>query len=63
MSSIWRLLSRRRCAHESTLVVTSVGVRRSVCEECGHISFDMEPSPQLVSGHGDRPKLPKAVGF
>lgn len=42
------MLSRwltRSCPHKRTLVVTSVSVRRTVCEACGHVSFTMtEPS-------------------
>lgn len=34
---------RPDCDHEQTLVVSSVGVRRSVCETCGHISFEISP--------------------
>jgi len=34
---------RSECDHEDTLVVSSVGVRRIVCETCGHISFEMSP--------------------
>ena len=29
------------CRHQRTIVVDSVGVRRVVCEVCGHISFEM----------------------
>ena len=34
---------RSDCDHEDTLVVSSVGVRRIVCETCGHISFEISP--------------------
>ncbi len=29
------------CAHDHTLVVTAAGVRRTVCEGCGNVSFKM----------------------
>ena len=32
---------RSECAHEKTLIVKSVGVSRTVCETCGHISFEI----------------------
>jgi hypothetical protein len=51
----------RRCRHEHTLVVTSVGVRRSVCERCGHISFQMiEPTSNTPAERSD---LSKVAGF
>lgn len=34
---------RSECEHEDTLVVSSVGVHRFVCESCGHISFQISP--------------------
>ena len=34
----------RKCPHEHTLVVRSVGVTRSVCEKCGHLSFSIQAS-------------------
>lgn len=27
------------CAHDSTVIVDSAGVRRTVCEACGRVSF------------------------
>jgi hypothetical protein len=29
------------CQHENTLVISSVGISRTVCESCGHISFEV----------------------
>lgn len=37
------------CEHPYTLVISSVGVRRTVCEQCGHISFDMSDNITQVS--------------
>ncbi|HEX6220803.1 MAG TPA: hypothetical protein VF115_06895 [Acidimicrobiia bacterium] len=62
MSSIWRRLRGKPCPHEQTLTVTSVGVRRFVCEECGHISFEMEESTPAVRAI-EKTKLAKAAGF
>ena len=52
------------CRHDHTIVVDSVGVRRAVCEGCGHISFEMAQ----VSSLGAYPEaksreLPKAAGL
>jgi hypothetical protein len=63
MSSFWRRLSGKPCPHEQTLVISSVGVRRFVCEGCGHISFEMEPMPQPAPKDLERTKLAKAAGF
>lgn len=63
MSSIWRRISGKPCFHEHTLAVTSVGVRRSVCEECGHVSFEMEPTAQPDSRDIEKTKLARAAGF
>lgn len=58
-----RLLGKT-CEHEHTLVVRSVGVQRSVCEECGFVSFSM------VAVNDHRPfeaepksELPRASGL
>ncbi|MDX1468379.1 MAG: hypothetical protein R3258_03470 [Acidimicrobiia bacterium] len=32
----------RGCEHRHTLVVRSVGVTRTVCEDCGHLSFKIQ---------------------
>jgi len=43
MVQIFRRFFGSECRHESTIVISSVGVRRTVCEACGHISFVMAP--------------------
>ncbi|HXV71593.1 MAG TPA: hypothetical protein VEB69_09345 [Acidimicrobiia bacterium] len=63
MSSIWRRLSGKPCSHEQSLIVTSVGVRRIVCEQCGHISFAMEPRTQRAPEDIEKTKMAKAAGF
>ncbi|HJQ76153.1 MAG TPA: hypothetical protein VJ948_02710 [Acidimicrobiia bacterium] len=58
MRNRWR---KRDCPHEHMLMVTSVGVRRSICETCGHISFQMtQPEARTARGRAD---LPKAAGL
>lgn len=32
--------SRKHCEHLNTQTSTSVGLRRRVCIDCGHVSFD-----------------------
>lgn len=57
---VWKSLFDRECEHKHTLVVSSVGVRRTVCEACGHISFKMTPnlvSAQMGTAHEDLPKV------
>jgi hypothetical protein len=65
MRGIWSRLFGRECEHQHVLVVTSVGVRRSICEDCGHISFtfgEMIKAPEPVSDlEGEA--LPRAGGF
>lgn len=46
-----------RCAHDTTLSVTASGVRRSICEACGHISvrFVSEASGPAYRSRFSRP--------
>lgn len=62
MRKVWNKLAGRECAHPHTVVVTSVGVRRTVCESCGHISFRMQPEDSLGRKTG-RERLKKAAGL
>lgn len=34
---------RSECEHEHCVVASSVGISRTVCESCGHISFEVSP--------------------
>ncbi len=43
------------CAHASTISTTSAGVERTVCEDCGHMSFRYESVTS--SGVVDRDKF------
>lgn len=65
LRQVWNRLFGRKCEHTHTLVVNSVGVRRTVCENCGHISFKMLESG--ISRMQSRPtreaELPKVSGL
>ena len=62
MRRIWNRLFGGECVHPHTVVVNSVGFRRSVCERCGNISFKMIDSSvsktqQPPSRRSDLPKV------
>lgn len=46
--TVWKFFFNRRCEHAQTIVVTSAGVRRSVCETCGYLSFSIAPNLVLA---------------
>lgn len=66
MKNLWAKFFARECLHEEVLVVRSVGVQRSVCESCGHLSFSIAPT---VLVNADTPQtsastqLPHAAGM
>lgn len=39
-----------KCEHNETIVVRSVGVQRTVCENCGHVSFSIAPTIPTAAG-------------
>ena len=49
MTKLWTRMFGNKCEHENTLTVSSVGVERTVCEDCGHVSFFIAPA--LVASH------------
>lgn len=51
-------LARAQCDHSSTLTVRNSGIERTVCEACGHVSF--QPLEGL-SGTADRRKFERPV--
>lgn len=51
-------LARAQCAHSSTLTVRNSGIERSVCEACGHVSFQ---ALEGLSGKADRRKFEREV--
>ncbi len=63
MRKLWNRLTGNKCSHPHTLVATSVGVRRSVCAICGHISFKMLTRDRVVPPAGERPQLDEAAGL
>ena len=66
MKKLWARFLGRPCEHKHLLVVTSVGVRRSICEDCGHISFTIrEPVQRTTPASVARtdPDLSRVEGF
>ncbi|HUG32941.1 MAG TPA: hypothetical protein VMM14_08615 [Acidimicrobiia bacterium] len=61
MRKVWIKLVGRECSHPHTVVVTSVGVRRTVCESCGQVSFRMQPEDSIR--RAGRERLKKAAGL
>lgn len=59
LKRIWSVIFSKPCDHEATLVVQSVGVRREVCENCGHISFAIA----ATAGALEPVELPEASGL
>jgi hypothetical protein len=45
---VWKFFFNRRREHAQKIVVTPVGVRRSFCETCGHLSFSISPNLMLA---------------
>lgn len=65
MRRLWTRFFGRECDHQHVLVVTSVGVRRSICEQCGHISFTFQEMIQTpaTAAKAEEQDLPQAEGF
>lgn len=63
MRKFWKSLFSQECEHKHTLIVSSVGVRRTVCEECGNISFRMAPNLAQSQNIATADDLPKVSGF
>lgn len=61
MRRTWSRLLGRDCDHGHTLVVTAVGVRRTVCRQCRHVSFTMI-TPQRTT-FGQARELRRASGL
>ncbi len=51
------------CDHRHTLEVSSVGVRRTVCEKCGHMSFEMDPEITGTRKETEKVELPQVAGL
>ena len=41
MNKLWAKFFSGGCEHQHTLSVKSVGVERTVCENCGNVSFSI----------------------
>lgn len=63
MRRIWKSLVGSECQHPHTLVVTSVGVRRIVCESCGHISFKMTSADSVTRRPIKKEPFKRAAGL
>ena len=66
MRKVWSRFFARECLHKHTLVVTSVGVRRTICEVCGNVSFKILATPQYTYGNPTpqpSAELPHAEGL
>lgn len=51
------------CEHPHTIVVSSVGVERTVCENCGHISFHITDETHQSTKATVKRDLPQASGI
>jgi hypothetical protein len=47
----WR---QGRCRHRVTVTVRSMGMDRSVCERCGHVTFSYPESGEPLQAEMDR---------
>ena len=54
-----------QCSHSETLVVRSVGVERTVCEQCGLLSFSIAPTfaAGVAPTYVEEPELPRVSGL
>lgn len=51
-------LAQFNCSHSSTVGVTNSGIHRSVCEDCGHVSFH---ATEGLSGSVERSQFEREV--
>jgi hypothetical protein len=52
-------LVKKDCQHVRSIEASSAGVRRKVCQVCGHISFEMTARPATAT----QTQLDEAVGL
>lgn len=50
--------ARVECGHPSTVTVRNSGIERTVCETCGHVSFQ---ALEGLSGTADRRMFERAI--
>ena len=58
-----RKVFNSECDHQHTLVVTSAGVRRTVCESCGNVSFKMVKTTATSQESPRESKMTRAAGL
>lgn len=63
MRHVWKKMFGGDCDHRHTLEVNSVGVRRTVCEKCGHMSFEMDPEITCTRKETEKVELPQVAGL
>lgn len=51
-------VARTDCRHQTTVTVRNSGIERTVCETCGHVSFQPRES---LSGSADRRMFERAI--
>ncbi len=51
-------VARTDCDHPTTVTVRNSGIERTVCETCGHVSFQPRES---LSGRADRRMFERAI--
>ena len=50
--------AQERCGHTKRVAVTNSGIQRSVCEDCGHVSFN---ATEGLSGTAERSQFVRAT--
>ncbi|MGB7859130.1 MAG: hypothetical protein WBM90_01385 [Acidimicrobiia bacterium] len=67
MMKLWTRFFGNDCEHLRTLTVRSVGVERTVCEQCGNVSFSIAPNlvmtDELVIALEKDAELPRVAGL
>ena len=65
MNKLWAKFFGGGCEHLQTLTVRSVGVERTVCENCGNLSFSIATNliHDLVADDVGGVELPKVAGL
>jgi len=65
VNKLWAKFCGGGCEHQHTLTVRSVGVERTVCENCGNLSFSIATNltHDLVADDVGGVELPKVAGL
>lgn len=51
-------VNQANCTHTTTITISAAGMERSICEACGHVSFDYQPK---LSKSIDRDRFARTV--